>query len=117
MMNDLCDKKLNLTIIVKTFKRTLLKGISLIDLDEKQNEITGLFGSKLNSLLRRKSSSNTCRLVSTENLGLQINPNNQTFSGALGLLQAGKGDLILDSLSRRLQKPWLMHSHASTQQE
>ena len=117
MMSDLCDKKLNLTIIVRTFKRTPLKMLSIVDVDKKRNAITGLFGSKLNSLLHRKSSQNACRMVSTEYLGLQIEPNNQTFSGALGLLQAGKGDLILDSLSRDLYKPWLAQSHASSRQE
>ena len=84
-------------------------------MDEERNEITGLIGSKMDSLLRRKSSERACKLIGIGGVGFQIDPNSQTFSGALGLLQANRGDLILRPLSRHLQRPWLMHSHATSQ--
>ena len=112
-MSYLCD--LNLTIIIKTFRQTPLTSVGFVEVDEKKNEIIGLIGSRLDSLLRRKSSESACRLIGENEMGVQVDPNNHTFSGALGLLQSQKGDLIFCSLSREFQKPWLMHSHTSSQ--
>ena len=90
----------------------------LVYLDEKRNVIAGIFGSKMNSMLRRKSGAvNDCKLVGDVELGNDIDPINHTFSGALGLLQAGKGDLMFDSLSQHLKKAWFEHSHASSHEE
>ena len=88
---------------------------SLFYLDEKKNEIGGLFGSRMNALLHRKyAAAVDCKLIGDVELGVEIDPNNHTFSGALGLLQAGKGDVMMQSLSRHLKKDWFEHSQASS---
>ena len=112
-MSDLCEK--NFTIIVKLFRKSPLVKTGLAYIDEKQNIIKGIFGSKMNALVHHKSSIGDCKLIGDVELGTE--ESNHTFSGALGLLQAGKGDLMLDSLSQHLKKDWLEHSHASSQEE
>lgn len=82
-MISLCDA--NLTIILKLFKKSPSVKKSLMYLDEKSNEISGIFGSKINSILQRKGA--TCKLIGDVELGIEIDPINHTFSGALGLLQ------------------------------
>ena len=90
---------------------------SIVYLDES-GQIGGLFGSRMNSLLHRKSdAAGACKLIGHVELGVEIDPNNHTFSGALGLLQAGKGDLMFESLSQHLKKAWFEHSHASSREE
>lgn len=105
----LCEA--NLTIVLKL--SPTLKN-RLVYLDEK-NEIAGIFGSKINSILNQKASKITCKLIGHSELGIEAK--NQTFSGALGLLQAGKGDLLFESLSQNLKKTWFEHSHASSNDE
>ena len=89
---------------------------SLAYIDRKTNILSGILGSKMNSLLRRRSSAGNCRVIGDVDLGKEA-PNNHTFSGALGLLQANKGDLMFDSLSQHLKKSWFEHSHASSREE
>ena len=113
MIKNLC--KFNLSIIIKIFRQTSLTKVGIVDLDESKNEIIGLFGSKMNSIFGRNPLERLCRLVGAEGLGIKSDPSNHSFSGALGLLQNGKGDLILESLSRQLQKPFFSHSHPSSQ--
>lgn len=115
MISDLCV--CNFTVIVRLFRKSPLMQTSLSFIDPKTNIIGGMFGSKINSLLRRKSSPGNCKVVGDVGLGAEIDPINHTFSGALGLLQAGKGDVILDSFSQHLKKPWFEHSHASSREE
>lgn len=81
----LCDA--NLTIVLKLFKRSPMMKKGLVYLEETNNEVRGIFGSKINSILRGKGATGHCKVVGDVELGIEIDPVNHTFSGALGLLQ------------------------------
>lgn len=100
----------NLTLIIRTFRKD-----AVLRLDKQANALKGLIGDKLDALLDRKPFRN-CRIISTTEIGTQVGSNNDSFTGAFGLLQRKEGDFLLNHYSAYFKKDWFEHSPPATEE-